>query len=261
MPTISKYLASHRAAGYIFYNERHAHPTAVRMKFTLPLLYGTLIKRYRRFLVDVRLEDGSVVTAHCPNSTTMTSCYEPGRPVVLSDSQDDSRRHALTWELININDHWVNINPILGRKIALQAIESKAVPSLSMFYESQREAHYGIRGKIDLILYGMEKNGFVNLFTVTWAEKGVALFPEVVNERAEKSIRQLAEIAKQDHQATAFFFVQRGDCDVFKPAEQVDRNFMKAMLAAQSAGVEFLVYRADVTRDGIDIGTPIPCSL
>ncbi|MFN0157320.1 MAG: DNA/RNA nuclease SfsA [Bacteroidota bacterium] len=231
------------------------------MTFTLPLLHGTLIKRYRRFLADVKLEDGSVVTAHCPNSTTMTGCCEPGRPVVLSDSQDDNRRHPLTWELINMNDSWVSINPLLGRKIALRAIEEKIVPSLSFFHESQREAHYGIRGKIDLILHGMEKNGFVNLFTVTWAENGIALFPDVVNERAEKSLRQLAEIAKQDHHAAAFFFVQRGDCRVFKPAEHVDKDFMKAMIAAQSAGVEFLVYRADVTGSSVDLGTPIPCSL
>lgn len=231
------------------------------MKFTQPLLLGTLIKRYRRFLVDVRLDDDTVVTAHCPNSGKMIGCCEPGRAVILSDSQDRSRRHPLTWEMIDMGSSWVCINPLLCRKLMYEAIEQKHIPSLSFFHEIVKDVDYGIQTKIDVMLHGMEKNGFVNLYHVTWAENGVAWFPDTVNAKGERSLTRLAEIAKQGHHAAAFFFVQREDCTMLKPAEKVDRDLMKALLAAHNAGVEIIVYRAHVTPEGISLGTPIPYSL
>jgi len=231
------------------------------MKFTLPLLKGTLIKRYRRFLVDVRLNNDTVVTAHCPNSGKMIGCCEPGRPVILSDSQDSSRRHPLTWEMIDMETSLVCINPLLCRKLMYEAIEKKKIPSLSFFHDIEREAEYGLKAKIDVMLHGMEKNGFVNLYNVTWAEDDIAYFPDAVNPKAERSLNQLGDIAKQGHHAAAFFFVQRQDCSMLKPAEKVDRNLMKALLGAHNAGVEIIVYRASVSPQGISIGTPIPYSL
>jgi sugar fermentation stimulation protein A len=231
------------------------------MKFSSPLIPGTLLRRYRRFLVDVRLEDGSTVTAHCPNSGSMVGCSEPGRPVLLLKSTTPNRKNALNWELIHMNGTWVSINPLLGQKIAIEAIEAGTISSLKQYGDPQRDAIYGMHTEVDILMHGMERNAVVNIFTVTWAEDDVALFPDAVNPKAEKKILQLAEIAQQGHHATALFFVQRGDCTALRPAEQIQRGFLKAMLTAQNAGVEFLVYRAVVTPDAIDLGTQIPCSL
>ncbi len=231
------------------------------MRFPSPLIKGTLIKKYRRFIADVRLEDGSTVTAHCPTMGTMNGVTEPGRTVMLSDSGLDTRRHPLTWELIEIGGTLVGINSATPRKVLLESIELNLIPSFKGFGDVQVEATYGRGNKIDVMLQGMEHNCFINTFHVSWVENGVALFPDSPSPRMVKSVNQLAEIAQKGHRAVAFFLVQRADCSVFKPAEQVDRDFLKAMLAAQSTGAEIMVYRADITSEEITLGKPLPYSL
>jgi sugar fermentation stimulation protein A len=231
------------------------------MKFQTPLIHATLIKRYRRSLVDARLGDGTVITAHCPNATTMRGCYKPGNPVILSDSGNPGRRHRHTWELINMDGTWVCVNPMMARKVIYGAIEKGMIPSLSDYKEIDHETTYGTGNKIDMILHSMERNCLINIYPVTWAENDIALYPDFVSERITKSLLGLIEVVKQEHSAMAFFFVQRGDCSRFKPAENIDRAFLKAMLAAESKGVEIMVYRADVTTEEISLGIPIPYSL
>jgi sugar fermentation stimulation protein A len=231
------------------------------MKFQTPLINGTLIKRYRRSLVDVKLNDGTTVTAHCPNATAMLGCYKPGNPVILSDSGNPSRRHRHTWELINMEGTWVCVNPTMAKKVIYEAIEKGTIPALSEYREIDRETTYGTGSKIDMILHGMERNCFINIYPVTWTENGTALYPDFVSERVTKSLLGLIDIVKQEHSAMAFFFVQRSDCTQFKPAEHIDRAFLKAMLSIESKGVEIMVYRAAVTTEEICLGVPISYSL
>jgi sugar fermentation stimulation protein A len=231
------------------------------MLFPSPLRRGILLKRYRRFLADVRLDDGSTVTVHCPSPGTLRGCAEPGSAVLLSDSGLASRRHRLTWEVTDLDGALVCINAPLCRRLVMDAVGERRIPALAFFHEMQRDAESGLHGTVDLVLHGMERNGFVNLYGVTWAEAGTALFPDAAGTKATVSLRQLTDIAQRGHQATAFFLVQRGDCRLFKPAEDTDREFMKAMLAAHSAGVEILVYGAVVTVDGVTLGSPLPVSL
>jgi sugar fermentation stimulation protein A len=228
------------------------------MKLQTPLLQGALVKRYRRFLADVKLmENGTIVTAHCPNSGSMVGCCEPGRSVVLSDSGDSSRRHPLTWELIEMDTAWVAVNPHLGRKIVHDALLNRQIPTLVEYSDIQKDAQSGLGRKVDFMLQGMEHNCFINLFIVTWADHGTALYPDVPSERSTKAMSALADIARQGHRAVAFFFVQRGDCSAFKPAENVDRQFRKAMVDATNAGVETIVYRAHITPEEISLGEPL----
>lgn len=241
---------------------RPGHPdTPALMKFRTPTLCGTLIKRYRRSLADVRLENGTTVTAHCPNPTAMRGCSTPGNAVILSDSGNPSRRHPLTWELIQVGETWVCINITMARKVVNDALERRAIPTFTQYQEIDRDVTYGLGKKVDLILHGMERNCFVNIYPVTWAENDVALYPDYVSDRVTNSILSLAEITKRGHSALAFFFVQRADCTSFRPAEQVDRAFLKAMLTIESAGVEILVYRAGITPEDISLGTQLPYSL
>jgi sugar fermentation stimulation protein A len=231
------------------------------MKFPTPLVSGTLIKRYRRSLVDVKREDGSTVTAHCTNVTPMLGCYHPGNRVILSDSGNPARRHRLTWELIEIGGTWVCVNTAVARKVVFEALQEKAIPSLAQYHEVDQEGTYGISGKVDLILHGMEQNCFMNVYPVTWVENGLALYPDYRSERATASLLKLAEIVRDGHSAAAFFLVQRGDCTSFKPAEKIDRALLKALLKLESVGAEILVYRAAVTSEEITIGDPLPHSL
>ena len=231
------------------------------MRFPSPLIKGTLVKKYRRFIVDVRLEDGSIVTAHCPTMGAMNVVPDEARPVMLSDSGLEARRHKLTWELIDINGAWVGVNSSVPRKVLVESIVQRQIPSLKGFGELQADATYGLHNKIDVMLLGMDHNCFIDTFHVNWVENDVALFPDTPSPRLAKSIQQLAEIARQGHRAVAFFLVQRSDCSVLKPAEHVDKEFLKALLSAQSAGVEILAYKAKITLETITLGESLPYSL
>lgn len=231
------------------------------MRFPSPLIKGTLVKKYRRFIVDVRLEDGSKVTAHCPTMGVMNGVSEPGRPVMLSDSGLDTRRNRLTWELINIDGTWVGVNSAVPARVLIESIEEKRIPSLNGFGEIQADVTYGHGNKIDVMLLGMEHNCFIDTFPVSWVENDTALFPDTPSSRMTKSVQQLEGIAEQGHRAVGFFFVQRGDCTLFKPAKHVDKDFQKAIVAAQNAGVEIIVYQAHITTQAITLGTPLPFSL
>ena len=229
------------------------------MKFPAPLVRGILHKRHKRSLVEVKLDNGPLVTAHNAAFGQMIACSEIGRPVLLSETRDSGRRHPHTWELIDMNGAWVGVNPANARKAVLEAISAKTIPLLKE-HELQHEATFGRSRKIDLILEGMEHNCFVNIHNVTWAENDVAYFPDAVSPPSQKSMQELTAIARQGHRAIAIFVVQRSDCSRFKPAEQVDKDFLKAILAAETSGVEILAYRAVVTPQEVTLGTLIPFS-
>jgi len=155
----------------------------------------------------------------------------------------------------------VGVNSAVPRKVLVESIMQRLIPSLRGFSELQSDATYGLRNKVDVMLLGMEHNCFIDTFHVSWVENQTALFPDAPSPRSTKSIGQLSDVARQGHRAVAFFFVQRGDCTQFKPAENIDKEFLKALLSAHSAGVEILVYRAKITIDAITLGTPLPFSL
>ena len=245
----------------IWNHSGNKHRTCDPMKFPTPLVSGTLIKRYRRSLVDVKLEDGSTVTAHCANVTPMLGCYQPGNRVILSDSGNRARRHRLTWELIEMDGTWVCIDTAVARKVVYEALQERAIPSLAQYHDVDREGTYGAGSKVDLILHGMEQNCFMNIYPITWVENGIALYPDYRSSRATDSLLRLTDIVKDGHSAVVFFLVQRSDCTRFKPAEKIDRALLKALLKLENTGAEIFVYRAAVTPDEITIGVPIPYSL
>jgi sugar fermentation stimulation protein A len=248
---------SQSESGYIFQGKfSHAHSS---MKFSTTLIGGKLVKRYRRFLVDVQLDSGPTVTAHCPNSGTMLGCSEPGRPVLLSQSKDPHRRNAYTWELIKMNDALVGINVSVPRKVLAESLRAKLIPSLKNYNDLLLDAEYGRGNKVDIMMHGIEQNVFINVHHVAWTENRIAKFPETANARARKGLKDLADIAAQGHKAIAFFFVQRSDCNSFSPAITVDPEFGKLFKEAQKQGVEMMVYRAKITPGEIALGIPIPC--
>jgi sugar fermentation stimulation protein A len=231
------------------------------MKYSTKLIGGRLVRRYRRFLIDVQLESGAIVTAHCPNSGTMVGCSEPGSCVLLSESKDPHRRNAYTWELIHLNGTWIGINVAMARKIVAEGIEAKLIPSLQHYNELLIDAEYGRSNKIDLMMHGNDQNVFINVYHVAWTENRIAIFPETPNARARKGLKELTEIAAQGHRAIALYFVQRADCDAFSPAPTIDPEFKKLFHAATKQGVELLAYRGNISPEEITLGVPITCTM
>jgi sugar fermentation stimulation protein A len=217
------------------------------MRFKSQLIRGTLIQRYKRFLADVRLANGAVVTAHCTNTGSMMGCKEPGSAVYVSRSDNQNRKLLYTWELIKANNTWVGINTMHPNKLVPEAIEAGVIKELRGFDNIRREVKVSAHSRLDLCLAGANGSCFVEIKNVTFAVDGTAAFPDAVSERGTKHLKELMRLKRQGHRAAIVFVIQRGDCDSFRPADEIDQVYGRWLRRAIKAGVDALPYRAKVT--------------
>ncbi len=231
------------------------------MNLPTPLTAGTLIRRYKRFLADVELADGTVVTAHCPNSGSMRGCATPGIPVLLSRSDNPARKLPFTWELAWINGCWVGLNTSLPNKLAWEGIENGIVTELAGYASIRGEVCYGSeRSRIDLLLEGPGLC-YVEVKNVTLADNGVARFPDAVTERGQKHLRELMAMVAAGARSVNLFVVQRADVHTVTPADDIDPAYGRLLRQAAQAGVELLAYQAHITPEAINLVRPLPIVL
>ncbi len=230
------------------------------MRFPTPLIRGTLIRRYQRFLADVRLDDGTTITALCPNTGSMKTCVEPGRPVLLSVSDSPTRKYRHTWEMIRMGRVWVGVNTANPNAVVHEAILRGTIPELAGYDEARREVPFGHENsRVDVLLRKGDRLCYVEVKNVTLhVGDGVAAFPDSVSERGAKHLRELAAMAKAGHRAVMFYFLGRADCDRVRPADEIDPAYGTELRRAARAGVEMLAYRAIVRPHGITLGGPVP---
>ncbi len=227
--------------------------------FEEPLHAGTLIKRYKRFLADIRLDDGTEVTAHCPNSGSMLGMKEPESRVFLRHVPDPKRKLKWTWELVEADGVWVGCNTQRPNQVAEWAIREGHVPGLTAAEGLRREVKYGGNSRIDLLL-GNEAAGltYVEVKNTTLARDGVAQFPDAVTTRGAKHMDELAAMAQEGHRAIVLFFVNRSDCERFAPAADIDPNYADALQRAVEAGVEVIPLGMDVSPSGWSVRGVLP---
>ncbi len=236
------------------------------MKFPEPLIPGTLIKRYKRFLADVELSSGETVTAHCPNTGSMLSVNAPGSAVWLSPARTPGRKLAYTWELIQVGDSLVGINTGISNTLVKEAIDNGAIAELNGYPVIRREVKYGKNSRIDLLL---ECDGlptcFVEVKNVTMKRNPMANspveFPDSVTARGAKHLAELTEMVNQGARAMMVYLVQRRDSERFSIAADIDPAYAMALDAAMAAGVEVLCYQCCVTPERIDVTTPLRIEL
>ena len=227
-----------------------------------PLLPGVLLKRYKRFLADVRLETGEVVTAHCPNSGSMKACAQPGRPVYLSQSINPKRKLSYTWELIHMPESLVGVNTLLPNRLVYSALVNGEIPSFNGYTKVDREVGIGNHTRIDLLLSGENiPSCYVEVKNCTWVEAGIAQFPDAVTERGRKHMKALEQLSGEGYRSVVFFLIQRMDARVFRPARQIDPAYATALMKAADAGVEIMAYDADLTLDRVRINRKIALEL
>ncbi|MBL8023415.1 MAG: DNA/RNA nuclease SfsA [Elusimicrobia bacterium] len=226
--------------------------------FSPPLARGILLKRYKRFLADVRLETGRTVTVHCPNTGSMKSCSEPGRPVALSYHPDPGRKHRYTWEMIEMDAGWVGVNTGIPNGLAGLAAQYGLIPEFISFTDVRREVRYGVNSRIDLLLEGPPGRCWVEIKNVTLLEGDAVSFPDAVTERGKKHLEELTRVVQRGDRAAMLFVVQRPEGKVFRAADHIDPAYGESLRRAVDAGVEVLVYRAIVGPDRIRWGDPIP---
>jgi sugar fermentation stimulation protein A len=225
------------------------------------LIEGTLVRRYKRFLADVKLRDGQVVTAHCPNSGSMKACAEAGRPVFLSSHDTAKRRLRYTWELIDMGSSLVGVNTLVPNRLVRTAVIAGAVAALTGYETVRSEVNYGAGSRVDLLL---ERNGdkcFVEVKNCTLVVEGEASFPDAVTSRGLKHLVELQEQVRKGHRAVMFFLVQRMDARRFRPADAIDPAYGKELRRALQNGVEAFVYDVSIDLTGIGLNRRLPLIL
>ncbi|HRY05769.1 MAG TPA: DNA/RNA nuclease SfsA [Hyphomicrobiaceae bacterium] len=234
------------------------------MKFASPLIRGRLIKRYKRFLADVKLDDGTTITCTCPNTGSMLGLTGPGAIVWLSQSDNPTRKYRHTWEMIE-NDAGagptlVGINTVHPNKIVAQAIEAGRMAPLKGYQSLKREQKYGANSRIDILLEDDTKGrAYVEIKNVhLMRQAGLAEFPDSVTERGAKHLAELAEMARAGHRAVMVYLVQRADANALSLAADIDPGYAHAFTSAAAAGVEALAYRCRLSPDEIVIDRKIP---
>jgi len=228
----------------------------------LPALYrGVLIKRYKRFLADVQLEDGRTVTAHCPNSGSMKGCALPGSPIWLSLSDNKKRKLAYTWELVEADGCLAGINTALPNLLVREAIENGTVSQLAGYETIRPEVPYGQNSRVDLLLEGHAGQCFVEVKNVTLAEGDRALFPDAVTLRGQKHLRELMRVVSEGGRGVIFFTVLRGDARSMSPADLIDPEYGRLLRESCRHGVEALAYQALVTPAEIRLIEQLPIIL
>ena len=222
------------------------------MRFTEELVHGRLIQRYKRFLADVELDDGTKVTAHCTNSGTMKSCLEDGAEVYLTPVNDPKRRTKFTWEMIKIDERWVGINTNNPNKIAFEAVSNNLIPELSGYDFVKREVKYG-DSRFDVMAQKDGETCFIEVKNVTMKEGNAALFPDAVTTRGRKHLNTLVDVKKQGMRAVMLYIIQRMDVERFGPADDIDPEYGKALREAYRQGVEIIPMQAEVTPERIEL--------
>ncbi|MDF1720915.1 MAG: DNA/RNA nuclease SfsA [Minwuia sp.] len=230
------------------------------MTFQTPLVSGTLLRRYKRFLADVRLEDGREITAHCPNPGSMLSLVD-GNPqrVWLTPHDDPKRKLQWTLEVLLVGDALVCVNTMRPNALAQRAIEEGQQPALHGYTDIRREVKYGQNSRIDLLLTTPDRpDCYVEVKGVTMSrQNGLLEFPDSVTRRGAKHLDELAEMVAHGHRAVMFYLVMRDDGQSFRLAEDIDPGYAAAFRRARDAGVEAVAQACVVSPEAIYPGRPI----
>lgn len=228
-----------------------------------PLAEGRLVRRYKRFLADVELLGGPLVTAHTNNTGAMLDCSEPGRPVWLSKSQNPKRAFPWSWELISMPDSLVGVNTLLPNRLAALAAAGGALTGGAPPLSVAREVRVG-GGRTRLDLSIAAEGGaevLVEVKSSTLVRDGAALFPDAPSLRGARHLAELSALAAAGRRAVMLVLVQRGGADRFSPADGIDPAWGEALRAAVAAGVELRVHEVELGLAFAAWGREIPARL
>jgi len=234
------------------------------MQFPEPLKTGRLIKRYKRFLADVKLDSGEEITAHCANPGSMMGLAEPGSKVWLLQNDNPKRKLKYSWELLEVDlgmgPILVGINTSHPNALVAEAISSRTISELSGYPALRREVKYGVNSRIDILLENNDLSRcYVEIKNVHLMRKsGLAEFPDSVTSRGKKHLVELSNMVAEGHRAVMVYLVQRGDAEEFSLARDIDVAYGEAFDAATEAGVEALAYNCEITPQAINVSRRIP---
>lgn len=235
------------------------------MRFKSPIERGTLVRRYKRFLADVVLENGSQATVHVPNPGAMLGLTAPGLPVWLSRSPDPKRKLPLTLEAVELPDAGaVGVNTLNPNRIAEAAIPRGGVPELAGYPILRREVRYDVDSRIDILLQSdpdapQRPSCWVEIKNCHFSRTaGLAEFPDCNTVRGVKHLKALERVVEAGGRAVMLFIVQRMDCEAFTTADDIDKAYGPTLRQAASHGVEVLCYSCHLTPEAIRLDRRLP---
>jgi len=256
------------------------------MQFTPPFEQGVLLRRYKRFLTDIRLNDGSEVTIHCPNTGSMKNCLFPGEKVWFSTSDNPKRKYSRTWEQAESDaGHIIGINTGRANQLAEDAIRAGVITELSGYSSLRREVKYGSENsRIDILLSDpvcstdtdtpdtpptntestnttAKPKCYVEVKSCTLLEQGQGYFPDAVTTRGQKHLRELMEMVESGHRGVLLFVVQHTGIDSVQAAAHIDPEYASLLAKAHSAGVEVMAYSAEMSPNGASLLKSCPVKL
>ena len=227
------------------------------MKFNKKLLQGTLIKRYKRFFVDINYKK-KIITAHCPNSGSMMGLLEKGNKVWFSLSDNPKRKLKYTLEIIEVKNEKIGINTLLTNKIVFEALVNKKIETLNKFNNIKPEVRFSDKTRFDFLLSNSKEKCFLEVKNVTLLrERKIAEFPDAVTTRGTKHLNELCNAKKKGYQSYILYLIQREDCDSFKIAKDIDEDYKITFVKALKAGVKILCYDCKLNNEEIKLNKQI----
>ena len=227
------------------------------MKFKERLLQGALVKRYKRFFVDIEYKI-KIITGHCPNSGSMKGLLNTGNKVWFSKSDNSSRKLKYTLEIIEVEKKMVGINTLLTNKIVLEALNCKKINSLIKFNDIKTEVKFSNNTRFDFSLLNNKEKCFLEVKNVTLVRgKKIAEFPDAITSRCTKHLNELCNAKKKGYQSYILYLIQREDCDSFKIAKDIDEEYKVAFSKAIKSGVKILCYDCKLSNEEIKLNNQI----
>mgnify|MGYP001244935719 CR=1 FL=1 len=227
------------------------------MRFTENLLSGTLIKRYKRFFVDVKIND-QIITAHCPNSGSMLGLLDKNNKIWISKSNNPKRKLKYTLEIIKVKDSLVGVNTIFANKIVHEGLRNKSISEFSDFENIKPEAMYDKGTRFDFLLEKNDRKIYLEVKNVTLSIKeDIAEFPDAITSRGTKHLFKLLEAKKSGYESYILYLIQRENCNNFKITDKIDIDYKKAFLEVKKKGVKILCYNCKLNPQEIKINEPV----
>ena len=227
------------------------------MKFKERLLQGALIKRYKRFFIDIKYKN-KIITAHCPNSGSMMGLLDVGNKAWFSLSDNPKRKLKYTLEMIEVKNKKVGINTLLTNKIVLEALKHKKINSLNKFNHIKTESKFSDGTRFDFLLSNDKEKCFLEVKNVTLLrENKIAEFPDAITSRGTKHLNELCNAKKKGYQSYILYLIQREDCDSFKIAKDIDDEYKIAFSKALKSGVKILCYDCKLNSEEIKLNKQI----
>ena len=234
------------------------------MQFTPALQPATLVQRYKRFLADVVTPEGVALTLHCPNTGAMTGCATPGDTVWSSTSLNIKRKYPHTWEITQTaGGEYICVNTLRANQLVKEAISLDLIPELRGYNSLKTEVKYGAENsRIDFLLQAEDQpECYIEVKSVTLADRDNGYFPDAVTLRGQKHLRELISVAAEGKRAVLFFAVLHSAIGKFSPARHIDPKYAQLLNEAQKQGVEVLAYKAELSADNITLRSALPVTL